>query len=1021
LYLSILIMDDELINISLKQGKQFNKYQKKIIRNVEKSNRKIGSKNKDKDTYKDKLEGFEMPSNEETYDQDQNKDIFKEREERNTSTIKANQVDATTYNQLQSQYNDLLNKNKETEKTINSSSLVSINRTSANNPYLNKNIRLSDSTSIKDAGFGGYVSEMGYFKPYPDQNTFDFIAGKNGCPKEIIKDVPYNDYSSSLLQGQNMISGQSCGNEGKNVYVSRLTDDSKANYLGCYADNETSRAMTFIGDTPPTKTANASVQNGNFLQPQIANNSYKYITTSSAEVPDWWFNAVIVNNSDAWGFPKPYPNGNQCAAIQKTQSMSQTIYLETGVEYNLSFVSCGRNCCDSSGQSNSINVELYTNNSTLISQIYNFQPPINKWTNYSTTFTVPTSQNYQLFFKGTATTDRSTAIQNISLNATSSASSSNGSYTYEMCKNEAINNGYKYFALQNVNTETNKGYCAVSNDIVSATVNGSSYVVSGSIGLWDTKTNNSGSSASVTDKGTLSVFNSSGASIFNTPVDPTLTSGGYIGCYNDKSSRAMTNTSNGTYVPLDQCKQYAIDGNYAYYGAQNKDGKDNGWCVASNDLTASQKYGVANNCTKNSLGQQMGGGWSNAIYSMDGTGKYFLMLQDDGNMVVYKGTGPNDIQGAIWASKTNGKQQKPNPNFTAAKGKYGQNWMATGSTLAIGDFIGSTDGSIYLLMQNDGNLVLYTSQNAENCQKMKDTWMGGGVNGNALYELTETGVPENLGKVAYIDEETRLREYPSSLLEKSKKYLLLNDFDTAGNDIQQIISSTAENGCIDACNANDECSGFVYQPNGNICYLKNSSMYPVGKKQYYQNSGLIMGIRKPQIKSDVSSSCGRDIVDIDTIRYNNYIKGDPMTSETQCQTTIVPKQDLTLLTDIQNQMVSVGEEMASQSNDLYSTDKSIGKILTTNSKEFKKNVDVYKKNDRKIKNELNLPITLESRDNIEGMNNMNSGTNKNLNMNDINSMLSDTDIRVLQENYGYIFWSILAVGLLTITVSKINK
>jgi hypothetical protein len=82
---------------------------------------------------------------------------------------------------------------------------------------------------------------------------------------------------------------------------------------------------------------------------------------------------------------------------------------------------------------------------------------------------------------------------------------------------------------------------------------------------------------------------------------------------------------------------------------------------------------------------------------------------------------------------------------------------------------------------------------------------------------------------------------------------------------------------------------------------------------------------------------------------------------------------------------------------------------------------LYKKNDRKIKNELNLPVTLESRNNIEGMNNMNPAPNKNLNMNDINSMLSDTDIRVLQENYSYIFWSILAVGLLTITVSKIKK
>ena len=50
---------------------------------------------------------------------------------------------------------------------------------------------------------------------------------------------------------------------------------------------------------------------------------------------------------------------------------------------------------------------------------------------------------------------------------------------------------------------------------------------------------------------------------------------------------------------------------------------------------------------------------------------------------------------------------------------------------------------------------------------------------------------------------------------------------------------------------------------------------------------------------------------------------------------------------------------------------------------------------------------------IEGM--------QNLNINDINGMLLDSDMRILQENYGYIFWSILAVGLLTVTMNVIKK
>jgi hypothetical protein len=42
-------------------------------------------------------------------------------------------------------------------------------------------------------------------------------------------------------------------------------------------------------------------------------------------------------------------------------------------------------------------------------------------------------------------------------------------------------------------------------------------------------------------------------------------------------------------------------------------------------------------------------------------------------------------------------------------------------------------------------------------------------------------------------------------------------------------------------------------------------------------------------------------------------------------------------------------------------------------------------------------------------------------MNDINGMLSDSDLIVLQGNYSYIMWSILAVGLLTITVNTMKK
>jgi hypothetical protein len=1012
-------MDDEIISISLNQGKQFQEYQEKII------NKSQNHKSKNK-KYNKKLEGFKMPSPDIDDDDEDfyiNKDIYEKKDIRTKNFSKITQSDIDQYNQIGIKYDNLLNKNNELQTNMNNKGLASINRTSISNPYLNKNINLNNlnqgslsKLSISDSGYGGYVTKMGYFKAYPDKATFDSVAGKNGCPKDIIKNVTQNEYSSSLLQGQNMISKQSCGNEGQNIYVSKILDEDKSKYIGCYADNNPSKTMTYIGDDPTTKKTTVTIQNGNFSQPQLRAGFYDRFNSSTA-VPGWIFNAFLLNNSGTFGFPRPYPYGNQCVCIRQSQSITQILYLETGFQYTLSFAAVGRNCCD--GESNLINIQLYTTDNKLVSTIYNFQPPINTWIIYNAIFTVQKSQMYQLSFRGTSQLDRSSAIQNISLNGDGSIG--NGSYTHNMCKIEAIENGYKFFALQNINTETNKGYCAVSKDIISSTTYGKSYIISQTIPLWDSKTRGSGNTASITDRASITVYNFNGVSIYNTPIDTKLFTGSYIGCYNDKTNNAaMINTSRGAFLSLAQCKKLAKDGEYSYYGSQNKDARNNGLCVASNDLDNAKQYGIANNCTPNTLGEMMGGGLSNAIHSMDGTGKYFLILQDDGNMVVYKGTGPNDNQGTIWSSQTTGKQLKPNPNYKAEKGKYGKNWIASGSTLAAGDFIGSIDGSIYLIMQIDGNLVLYTSQNTENCQKMKDDNIGGGVNANALYELSEVGTPSNLGKIAYIDSDTKLKEYPSSLLEKSNDYVLINNFDSVGNDINQITSNSNANECIKACNANEECAGFVFEPKGKTCYLKNSNMYPASKRQYYQDSGLVMGVRKPQLKSTVNNSCGRDIVDISSIQYNNYIKGEQMTNTTICQNNIIEEEDKKNLTNLQNNLITVGKDITGQTNNLYSTDTNIGKILSTNSKNFKNNVNMYKSNDTKIKKELNLPVTLQSNSIVEGMTNF-KVPNKNLNINDINSMLTDTDIRVLHENYSYIFWSILAVGTLTVTISKIQK
>ena len=210
--------------------------------------------------------------------------------------------------------------------------------------------------------------------------------------------------------------------------------------------------MEFIGNKPePPKNL---IKNGNFENPLLRKNSFKYYRDNTS-VPHWTFEgAALINESSAWIFKMPYPNGAQCVSIQMDYSIIQTIKLEKG-NYILSFFACGRNCCAKTSGSNPVDIKLNDN------VIYNFTPDINVWKKYIVPVNITTNGEYKLAFKGVSNEDRSTAIQNVVL--LSQDANMDGNYTFNMCKEEALNGGYKYFGLQSVSKNESKGFCQVGN------------------------------------------------------------------------------------------------------------------------------------------------------------------------------------------------------------------------------------------------------------------------------------------------------------------------------------------------------------------------------------------------------------------------------------------------------------------------------------------------------------------------------------------------------------------------------
>jgi hypothetical protein len=135
-------------------------------------------------------------------------------------------------------------------------------------------------------------------------------------------------------------------------------------------------------------------------------------------------------------------------------------------------------------------------------------------------------------------------------------------------------------------------------------------------------------------------------------------------------------------------------------------------------------------------------------------------------------------------------------------------------------------------------------------------------NTSAVYEITNLPPENNVGKVAWVNAMGLRKEYTSDLLEPSDDYDVYPGYLSNGNDIYQATMS-AEDG-EQWCNNNPDCAGFQYT--NNICYFKNSEMYPKGLRQPSLGASELY-VRKSKIKTNYEYEI---IQDTDSMGYDIY-------------------------------------------------------------------------------------------------------------------------------------------------------
>jgi len=502
---------------TLRQGLNFKKYQKKITTNP----RAVTIANDLEEKETTTIQGFNNSLNEENEESASIMEGFETQSSSISETIMTPSVPVSQeilsqlseLNNLQTQYNSLI----EQYKTANNSSTEKVKTTInniINNPYVNKNVTLANGKTY-------YVTNKGTSKLYDSNATYYATNGKNNCPSGSTS-LNLTTLSDVTTSGSNMVSGQSCGNEGSSVFVNKTLNTPSSTYLGCYNDSSTSPSMT-------------SVNNGSKI--------YNYETCQEA---------AVNSGSSYFGLQ----------GLDTTTNLSSCYIsndLPTAQKYGVATTMCNT---DSNGN---------TYGNTLVNAIYKS----------------PTGNAKYVGLYKDSPNRAMTAVNNGS-----------NTFTYNTCKQQAINTGSKYFGLQNFSQKRQTASCYLSNDFTQASQYGEKYNF-------------------YTGKDKKKYGGAWTNAIYQLETDLS----NYKGCYNDNAdSPAMTALGNGnsTYS-FSTCKDEAVKGGYGFFALQGT-AEGSSKCFASNDLTSAQKYGEAKSCSKSLDGQTYGNNGINAIYQMNQVG-----------------------------------------------------------------------------------------------------------------------------------------------------------------------------------------------------------------------------------------------------------------------------------------------------------------------------------------------------------------------------------------------------------------
>jgi hypothetical protein len=498
----------------------------------------------------------------------------------------------------------------------------------------------------------------------------------------------------------------------------------------------------------------------------------------------------------------------------------------------------------------------------------------------------------------------------------------------------------------------------------------------------------------------------------------------YVGLYNDNSVEPAMSSVDSE-LTYDQCQNNAIMTGYKYFGLENNQ------CSVSNDMEQVAKYGEAiPNCSIKEDGKLYGNDKSFALYSTSNSyGCYKngdpISMSPSGpdlssytlvNYLCKYGSGPWGSNGtfpdptAFWMWYTSTALTDA-PINTGSPITLICNYYYSGDTYikATINCLCDNNATIYLNAQQIGSADNY-SDNVQipitiapgNNYISAAVINTGGPAGFILSCVDSNGtILFNSGSYVnwYYTPILATQLVPSGAnysYETCKQYAQNSGFQYFGlknggvgssecmvsNDFQKSIKYGVDTQSITSPEGKVFGVGSV-----NAVYTVNTPGNPenMGKIGYINADESVSEYPSDMIKDgsiiDPNPTCSTNTDSIDSIQWQNYVKTANMTKDTKCGLAMKIQRDTASVEELESELENVSRQIVEKINSLEKLDSDVQEQLGINKIGLQQMITEY----------TNVTKNFTSNDN------------------NINNIVSDSNIVMTAENYNYIFWFIMAL------------